>query len=74
MAGIYAGILGPLAMLTLTIHGLIHRHASGRIALDAWLGLAVFAAVGWMLGWLAERTVDEAVRAAIADGLEENPQ
>lgn len=72
MAGTYAGILGPLAMLTITVHGLIHRHASQRIALDAWIGLAIFAGIGWMLGWIAGRTVDDAVRAAIADGLDEN--
>lgn len=74
MAGIYAGILGPLAMLTITLRGLIHQRASERIAMDAWIGLCAFAAIGWMLGWIAGRIVDEAVSGAMANGLDENRQ
>lgn len=51
MAGVYAGIPGPLAILTMTPRGLIRRQASEGIALDAWIGLCVFAAIGGMLGW-----------------------
>jgi hypothetical protein len=72
VAGVYAGIPGPLAILTMTPRGLIRRQASEGIALDAWIGLCVFAAIGGMLGWIAGRTVDAAVRAATADGLDEN--
>jgi len=75
VARIYAGILGPLAMVTLTAHGLMHGRASEAIASAAWLGLVAFAGVGYVLGWIADRTVEDSVRAAIERRLadESNP-
>ena len=65
MARTYAGILGPLAFLTSLIHGLIHARPTASILLGAWCSLLVFAVVGCIVGWIAQRTVDESVIAVI---------
>ncbi len=66
MARTYAGILGPLAFLTVLARGLIGGGASETVLVHAWASLLGFAALGCVLGWLAERTVREAVNGAIA--------
>lgn len=65
MARSYAGILGLLAFLTCLARGLIQ--GSGPIALLAMacLLLFVFAATGCVIGWIAQRTVEEAVRGRV---------
>ena len=65
MARIYAGILGLLAFLTSLAHGLLHDGDSGTIVWNAWCSLWVFAAVGYVLGSIAARTVDDSVEARI---------
>ena len=70
MARLFAGILGPLAMLMVTTSGLIHGRTSESVAWAAWIALMVFAAVGYVLGWIANRTVEESVQLAINTHLE----
>ncbi len=70
MAHLFAGILGPLAMLTITTSGLIHGRTSQSVAWAAWMALIVFAAIGYVLGWIANRTVEDSVRAAISAHLD----
>lgn len=65
MARIYAGILGPLALLTSLVHGLIHARQTEAILFAAWCSLIVFAAVGYLVGWIAGRTVEASVAAGI---------
>ena len=65
MARIYAGILGPLAMLTSLARGFIHARETEAILLGAWYSLLVFAAVGCVIGWTAGRIVEESVGATI---------
>ena len=62
MAQTYAGILGLLALLTSLGHGFIHARETEAILLTAWLSLLVFAPVGYLVGWIACRTVEESVR------------
>jgi len=69
MAQAYAGILGPLAMLIAVARGLIHGHGAEAVLLAAWLSLLAFAAAGYVIGWLAQRVVDEAVETRIASEL-----
>lgn len=66
MARTYAGILGPLAMMTSLVRGLIAGGGSESVLWTAWGYLLVFAAIGGMLGWIAERTVEDAVHGRIA--------
>lgn len=70
MARLFAGILGPLAMLTITTSGLLHGRTSQSVASAAWVALIVFAAIGYVLGWIANRTVEDSVQAAISAHLE----
>ena len=70
MARLFAGILGPLAMLTVTTSGLIHGRTSECVAWAAWIALIVFAALGYLLGWIANRTVEDSVQLAINNQLE----
>ena len=65
MARIYAGILGPLALLTSFAHGAVHSRQCESMLLSGWLSLLSFAMVGGVLGWLAERTVKDSVRSQV---------
>ena len=66
MARIYAGILGILAFLTSLARGAIHGGSAESSLWLAWCCLWVFAAVGYVLAWIAERTVEESVIAQVA--------
>lgn len=66
----YAGILGTTALVTVIARGLV---ASGT--LDSILPLAIgamflFAALGWLIGNVAARIVDESVQQRINAELE----
>ena len=62
----YAGILGPLAFLTCLARGLIHGGGTETVLLTAWCSLLVFAAIGGVIGWVAERIVEDSVRGRIS--------
>jgi hypothetical protein len=66
VARTYAGILGPLALVTYLVRGLIHAHHADAILFGAWVSLVVFAALGYVIGWIAGRAVEESVAARIA--------
>ena len=66
MGRTYAGILGPLALLTTLAHGAVHAWPVESILLAAAASLWLFAALGYTAGWIAGRTVEEAVRSRIA--------
>jgi uncharacterized membrane protein YfcA len=57
-------------MLTITASGLIHGRTSERVAWTAWIALIVFSAIGYVLGWIANRTVEDSVQAAISTHLD----
>ena len=65
MAPIYAGILGLLAFSTFLARGMIHAADGQTTLLGAWCCLIGFAALGYLIGAIAERTVEESVRATI---------
>jgi len=69
VARIYAGILGPLALLTCVARGMLHGSGVESTLLSAWLSLLVFSAVGYVIGRLAEWIVDESVGAVVQAGL-----
>lgn len=66
MGRTYAGILGPLALIVTIIRGF--RYAAGveSTLLTATLYLLAFAAIGHVLGSLAEWIVDDSVRSKVA--------
>ena len=68
MARIYAGILGPVAFLTCLARGVLHAWSAEKALLVAWTSLLVFAALGSVIGWIAERILQEEARGRIAAG------
>ena len=69
MAHLYAGILGPLAFLTSLARGALHGGGTESVLLAAWCGLLAFSAVGYLVGWLAERIVGDSVNSRISASL-----
>lgn len=68
VARTYAGILGLVAFATSLAWGVIKGKQAESVLWMAWLAMLGFAALGWVLGWVAERTVKEAVtHQAIAE-------
>lgn len=66
MARTYAGILGPLAMLTTLAHGVLHGGAAEFTLESALVALWVFAAVGYLAGRIAAAILEDALRARMA--------
>ncbi len=67
----YAGILGPLAMLTVLAQGLMHAKEADSVLFHAWCSLMVFSVVGAVIGWIAGWAVEESVNATIQAELDE---
>jgi hypothetical protein len=67
----YAGILGALALLTSLARGFLHGQETDAILFAAWCSLIVFAAVGYVVGGIAARTVDESMVASMQSQLAE---
>jgi len=72
MGRIYAGTLGFLAFVTILARGLIHNSAGGSLMLHAAAAMFVFAAIGWIAGTIAGRTVAEAVHRQFDAEVEAN--
>jgi len=65
----YAGILGPLACGVLVLRGLVHGAGVDATLRDAWLGLIVFSAVGYLIGRLGGWIVEDSVRWQLKEAL-----
>jgi hypothetical protein len=71
VARIYCGILGLLSFLTTLARGWIHGGDTESILRTAWLNLLLFGIIGLVIGWIAERIVEESVNARLAGELSE---
>ena len=58
----YAGILGLTAFSATLLRGAVAGSSPNEVSLTAVLFLFAFAALGWMIGSIAEHTVIESVR------------
>ena len=65
MGRTYAGILGPLAMVTVVARTLIHGGGVEVTLKCACLCLVLFAIIGWIVGRWAEQIVVEAARTRL---------
>lgn len=74
MAHVYAGILGLLALVTSLADGVIHARQVDAILFDAWCGLLLFAALGYVIGSIAGRVVEESVSERISAELAREQQ
>lgn len=66
MARIYAGILGPLAMLITLLHGVLQGHSAEATLESALVALWVFAALGYVSGRIGAAILEDTLRARMA--------
>ena len=69
MGRVYAGILGPLAMTVVICRGWLGSGGVEGTLTLATVCLVLFAALGALLGHLAQLTIDESVRAKLEQQL-----
>jgi hypothetical protein len=69
MGRLYAGILGPLAMAVVIGRGVLGSSGVEGTLFTATVYLLLFAAVGAILGHIAEATIDESVRSRLEEQL-----
>lgn len=62
----YGGILGLVAFLTVLARGCVRGGGAEPTLFAAWLGLLAFTPLGCIVGWVAERTVEESIRSKLA--------
>jgi hypothetical protein len=70
VARTYAGILGPLALAVSLVRGLLAGGGTESVLWTAWCHFLLFAAIGGVLGWIAQRVVADSVNGRIAAELE----
>lgn len=58
----YAGILGPIAFLTMLIRGVVGGSSANGVLVSSALSLVAFSAMGYVIGRLADHIVLESVR------------
>ena len=59
----YGGALALIAFAAIVVRGLAHGAHAESTLLTASIALPVFFVVGCVIGWIADRTVDESIRA-----------
>ena len=72
MGRTYAGILGCLAMTLALVRGAWAGSGADETLTRALIVLVLFTVIGFVLGQIAEATVDEAVRARLERELAHN--
>ncbi|MBN1854974.1 MAG: hypothetical protein JW829_19725 [Pirellulales bacterium] len=71
MGQTYAAIMGLLAMLVVVVRGIKNGAGIDGTLWAAWIGLVVFTMTGFVLGSIAESTVNESVRKEMESRLAE---
>jgi hypothetical protein len=71
---VYGGTLGLIAFLAIVARGLANGMAADATLLAASTSLPIFFLVGCVIGWIADRTVDESIRAKIETYLNTDKQ
>ncbi|MBS0210393.1 MAG: hypothetical protein JSS27_15720 [Planctomycetes bacterium] len=66
MARNFAGLLGLVALATTLVRALGHGTAIDAALVQGWINLMLFSALGLVLGWIAQRAVQEGVRGQLA--------
>jgi len=69
MGRVYAGTLGPLAMMVVICRGWLRSGGVEGTLASATICLVLFAIVGAILGHLAETTIDESIRTKLEQQL-----
>ncbi len=66
MGRAYAGIMGTLGFFTVTSRAVLHAAGTEQSLLQACLAMFGLAGIGYVLGSIAQSTVEESVRTQIA--------
>lgn len=66
MGRAYAGILGPVAFLTVLAREFLSSAGMSTKLYHAWIALVVFAVLGSIIGHLAGKIVEDSVQAEIS--------
>ncbi len=61
MGRTYAGVLGPISFVVIVVRSLIDGDSVDSTLLAASLALFVFAAIGYVIGSIADKTVIQAI-------------
>lgn len=61
----YAGVLGPLAFITMLARECTTTAATSTKLVHAWVALVLFAVLGSIIGWVAGRIIEDSARAQI---------
>ena len=61
MARAYSGVLGAMAMIFVILRGLLFGMLADEILGMCLVVFTIFAVVGYVIGWIADRTVCESV-------------
>lgn len=61
MARAFSGVLGSIALCLIIVRGLILGWLPDVILTQALVAFAIFASLGFCIGWMAEQTVCESV-------------
>ena len=67
----YAGILGPIAFVTMLARGLLAGSGAEGVLLPALGSLFLFAGIGYICGKLAEQVVLESVKRRFDEEMEQ---
>ena len=73
MGRTYAGVLGPLAFVTVVARGLVHAGPVEATIQQATVCLFLFALIGCLIGNTAEWIVNDSVRGRLADEMAAGP-
>ena len=65
MGGTYGGILSLVAFGSTLVRGLIHRGGAESTLQVAIIGLILFGGIGYLLGRLAEWTIEDSLRSRL---------
>lgn len=67
----YAGILGPLAFTLVLLRGMIDGSSPDGILSTAAASLAVFAAIGYVAGRVADQVLWDSVKKRLSDEMQQ---
>ncbi len=61
----FAGVLAIVAFLVTLCRGVSQSHAASDAIANALMAMAVFAVIGKLIGWIAERSLEESVKQTV---------
>ena len=65
----YAGILGPIAFVSMIVRGLVSGSSASNVLINSSVCLLIFAAIGYVAGRIADQIVLESVKLQFGNEL-----